>query len=113
MFVPAVAAHETGMAAWLAAAGTAVAFCACVSAGYVLNDLCDLPHDRRHPRKRHRALAAGRVPPRTMAAIAAALAAAGAALAFVVSAGAGLAAVCYLLVTAAYSRYLSGSCSWT
>lgn len=106
VFVPVAAAHEVGMAAWLAVAGTAVALCACASAGYVLNDLCDLPHDRLHPGKRYRALAAGRVRPRTMAAGAAALAAAGAALAFVVSAGAGLAALCYLLVTAAYSRYL-------
>lgn len=106
VFVPLIAAHETGGAAWLAAAGTAAAFCACASAGYVLNDLLDLPHDRRHPRKRWRALAAGRVPPRTLAVVAGALAPAGCALAFAVAPEAGLAALCYLAVNAAYTLYL-------
>lgn len=38
------------------------AFCLCASAGYLLNDLLDLPADRRHPHKRHRPLASGRLP---------------------------------------------------
>ena len=106
VFVPLIAAHETGGAAWLAAAGTATAFCACASAGYVLNDLLDLPHDRRHPSRRLRALAGGRVRPRTMACVAVGLAPAGFALAFVVAPAAGLAALCYLVVAAAYTLLL-------
>ena len=36
-----------------------VAFCAISSAGYLVNDLRDAPFDRRHPEKRHRAIARG------------------------------------------------------
>lgn len=38
---------------------TFVAFCAISSAGYLVNDLRDAPFDRRHPEKRHRAIASG------------------------------------------------------
>jgi len=38
------------------------AFSLCASAVYVMNDLLDLPSDRRHPRKRHRPFAAGLLP---------------------------------------------------
>lgn len=53
---------------------TAVAFacfCALASAVYLFNDVRDVEADRRHPTKRHRAIAAGQITPR------AALAAAG------------------------------------
>ena len=39
-----------------------VAFSLCASSTYLLNDLMDLPSDRRHPHKRDRALASGRLP---------------------------------------------------
>jgi 4-hydroxybenzoate polyprenyltransferase len=39
-----------------------LAFCLCASGTYLLNDLLDLPSDRRHPRKRLRPLASGRMP---------------------------------------------------
>jgi 4-hydroxybenzoate polyprenyltransferase len=39
-----------------------VGFCAAASSIYLLNDLLDLPTDRRHPRKRDRPLASGRLP---------------------------------------------------
>jgi len=39
-----------------------VAFSLCASSTYLLNDLLDLPSDRRHPHKKDRALAAGRLP---------------------------------------------------
>lgn len=38
-----------------------IAFCACASATYVVNDLLDLGVHRAHPRDRHRALASGRL----------------------------------------------------
>lgn len=106
VFVAPVAAHETGSGTYLAAAVTCAGFCACAAAGYVLNDLIDLPHDRRHPYKRHRALAAGRVAPRGMIGIAAVLAVAGLALGFAVSPGTGIAVLCYVLVNASYSLCL-------
>ena len=38
------------------------AFSLCASSGYLLNDLLDLPNDRRHPHKKDRPLASGQVP---------------------------------------------------
>src|SRR5947209_7484871 len=38
-----------------------VVFCAISSAGYMFNDLADVEQDRRHPRKRTRPLASGRL----------------------------------------------------
>jgi len=46
----------------LAAATGFVAFGFCASSVYVLNDLMDLPADRRHPRKRSRPFASGAIP---------------------------------------------------
>ena len=43
---------------------TFVAFCAVSSAGYLLNDLRDVEHDRRHHEKRRRPIAAGELSPR-------------------------------------------------
>ena len=62
VFVPLLAAHRVTE---LALAGQAllafVAFSLCASSGYLLNDLVDLPSDRRHPHKRRRPLAAGEI----------------------------------------------------
>jgi 4-hydroxybenzoate polyprenyltransferase/phosphoserine phosphatase len=38
------------------------AFCCCASGGYLVNDLLDLQADRRHPQKRLRPFASGRLP---------------------------------------------------
>lgn len=63
VFVAAVAAHRIFEPAALYAATLAfVAFCLCASGAYVFNDLVDLDADRRHPRKRARPFAAGRLP---------------------------------------------------
>jgi 4-hydroxybenzoate polyprenyltransferase len=42
---------------------TFIAFCAIASAGYLFNDLGDVEHDRRHPDKRFRPIAAGEIKP--------------------------------------------------
>lgn len=63
IFVPLLAAHRflelpllwNGLLAF-------VAFGACASSVYLLNDLLDLPDDRKHPTKRNRPLAAGTLP---------------------------------------------------
>jgi 4-hydroxybenzoate polyprenyltransferase len=63
IFVPLAASHrflETQLVfhGWLAF----LAFGACASSVYLLNDLLDLPDDRNHTTKRHRPLAAGTLP---------------------------------------------------
>lgn len=63
VFVPMVVAHRPYTLAALAHATLAFfAFCLCASSVYLLNDLMDLPDDRRHPHKRHRMLASGQLP---------------------------------------------------
>ena len=106
VFVPLVAAHETGAGPYLVAAGVFAALSAVASGTYVLNDLLDLPHDRGHPSKRHRPMAAGKAPLLPMIGIGAALAAGGLALAFWLSAAAGFWVLAYLAVTCAYSLLL-------
>ena len=60
LFLPAMAAHLVfGIALVQQLAAGFLAFSAGASALYLLNDLIDLPHDRRHPTKRHRPFAAG------------------------------------------------------
>lgn len=63
IFVPLIMAHQLPDVLKLGQAGLAfIAFCLAASSLYLLNDLFDLPADRRHPRKRHRVLAAGNLP---------------------------------------------------
>ena len=109
-FVPLIAAHETGAGPYLVAAGIFVALSACASGTYLLNDLLDLPEDRRHPSKRHRPLAAGKLPLLPMMGLGAALAAGGLAMAFHLprggGGGGGLCVLLYLLGTLIYSLSL-------
>jgi len=86
---------------------TFVAFCAISSAGYLVNDLRDAEHDRQHPEKRHRPIAAGELSEGLAATAAAVLTVVAIVIAFVgVSAGvAGLVAL-YGLTTVAYSVIL-------
>jgi 4-hydroxybenzoate polyprenyltransferase len=63
VFVPLVAAHRFYEIPLLASTCLAfVSFGLCASSVYVLNDLLDLPDDRRHPTKRHRPFASGVLP---------------------------------------------------
>jgi 4-hydroxybenzoate polyprenyltransferase len=62
IFLPLLAAHQLGDMQLVAHCVIAfVAFGFCASSVYLMNDLFDLPSDRRHPRKRLRAFAAGRI----------------------------------------------------
>jgi UbiA prenyltransferase family len=84
-----------------------VAFCAISSAGYLFNDIRDAEHDRLHPEKSSRPIAAGELGAGTAGVAAALLAAAGVVIALVgVDAEvAGLVAL-YGVITAAYSLVL-------
>jgi len=63
LFVPLLAAHQLyDLPKLLAALIGFVCFSLAASGVYLLNDLFDLPADRRHPHKQARALASGRLP---------------------------------------------------
>lgn len=106
VFLPPVAAHTTSADPYLAALAMFVSLSLCASSTYVFNDLLDLPYDRRHRSKRHRPMAAGKVPLLPMTGVGAALAASGIATAFVLSAEAGICALLYLVVSLTYSLSL-------
>lgn len=59
VFVPVITAHQINFATLGSALLAFLAFSACASGAYLMNDLFDLAADREHPTKRHRALAAG------------------------------------------------------
>ena len=105
-FAPLIAAHETRIEPYLTAAGAAAALAALASGAYLLNDLLDLPHDRRHGNKRLRPLAAGKIPLLPAAGLGAALTVGGLALAFALPAKAGLYVLLYLIGTLSYSFFL-------
>ncbi|SFM35628.1 4-hydroxybenzoate polyprenyltransferase [Bradyrhizobium sp. Rc3b] len=62
VFVPVITAHQLNFASFGSALLAFLAFSACASGAYLMNDLLDLAADRQHPTKRHRALAAGDLP---------------------------------------------------
>ncbi len=63
IFLPVLAAHRLGDPSAVTSSILAfLAFSACASSVYLLNDLLDLPADRRHPSKRLRPFAAGTLP---------------------------------------------------
>lgn len=80
-----------------------LAFCCCASSGYLINDLCDLSADRRHPRKRLRPFASGRLPQAYAMVMAPALAIVGCVLAWTVSNLTLTILLLYLALTLAYS----------
>ena len=106
VFAPLVAAHETQPWLYLVAAGVFVALSACASGTYLLNDLLDLPYDRRHTSKRRRPMAAGKTPLLPMMGMGAALVTGGLGLAFALSPWAGLCMLGYLIASVAYSLLL-------
>lgn len=83
-----------------------VAFCLCASGAYVLNDLFDLEADRRHPRKRLRPFAAGRLPLRSGLIAAPLLTVAGFAFAGALSPRFVLVLLVYVTTTLTYSWLL-------
>jgi 4-hydroxybenzoate polyprenyltransferase len=59
VFVPALTSHQINMPTLGCALLAFLAFSACASSAYLLNDLFDLADDRQHPTKRYRAIASG------------------------------------------------------
>lgn len=107
VFLPLLASHRFYDAMSVVHVGIAfLAFGLCASGVYVLNDLLDLPSDRRHPRKCRRPFAAGTLPLLHGLAAAPALTLAGFALALLVSPMFALVLAGYYVMTLAYSLRL-------
>ena len=106
VFLPVIAAHSASVNAWALSAVGFAAFCACASGLYLINDMLDLDADRRHPSKRLRPIAAGRLSLRGAMLLAGALFV----LSVLLSAAAnplfGLVLLGYVGASLAYSGYL-------
>ncbi len=103
LLIPAVAAHEWSPNVWAALGWAFVAFGLCASATYLLNDLLDIPNDRRHKTKRNRPLASGALPVATALPVLVVLLALAFALAASLSWGFAAVLGCYAVTTVAYS----------
>jgi 4-hydroxybenzoate polyprenyltransferase len=60
--LPAIAAHDFSISGVSMVLITFISFSLAASSVYLVNDMLDVPHDRSHPEKRNRPLAAGLVP---------------------------------------------------
>ena len=83
-----------------------VVFCAVSSAAYLFNDVADLEQDRRHPRKRGRPLASGRINRGHAVGLGGVLLLGGVAGAFLLNPGFGLITVAYVLLNVGYNAGL-------
>ena len=88
------------------AALAVLAFSLLASSGYVLNDLLDRKADARHPKKRHRPIASGALPPSIALGQIVALVGLGLGLAWWVSPTFFAIGLAYLILTNAYSFFL-------
>ncbi|MFM8857332.1 MAG: decaprenyl-phosphate phosphoribosyltransferase [Actinomycetota bacterium] len=80
-----------------------VAFCFASSGTYFWNDVLDAEQDAKHPRKKTRPIAAGRISRRQASVVGSLLMAFGCALGYVIEWRAGLAMTIYLVLTTSYS----------
>jgi 4-hydroxybenzoate polyprenyltransferase len=96
--------HEPG--AWLAATTAFLVFAAASSCSYIINDLCDLERDRKHPQKRLRPLASGRVNRPTAIVMATLLGLLAIAGIFFLSPRTYACVIAFLLLNVLYSRFL-------
>jgi 4-hydroxybenzoate polyprenyltransferase len=97
--------HLFTPATWTATAGFLI-FCALSGAIYLLNDVADRDKDRRHPEKRLRPIAAGRLAVGHALVTAAVLIVTGLAAAVWLSRPFALVALAYVLLLSAYSAWL-------
>lgn len=107
LFVPLITSHRVFDAAAITNCAIGfVAFSACASSVYLMNDMLDIPADRAHPRKRFRPFAAGTVSVPVGLAAKAVLLAFAFTLAFTVSLPFFLLICLYYVATTAYSLRL-------
>lgn len=83
-----------------------IVLCLLSSASYLLNDIIDAPHDRLHPAKKLRPIAAGKLPIDTAFQVASGLIIFGLAAAFLIDQGFFLLSLAFVLLHLAYSVFL-------
>jgi 4-hydroxybenzoate polyprenyltransferase len=105
ILVPALAAHRAmDMSLVTTLAWSFLLFSLLASGFYVVNDLLDLEHDRAHPTKRARPVAAGEISPAGAGVTAGVLVVgSGVGMAYLLPPAFGLAALVYAVLTLAYS----------
>jgi 4-hydroxybenzoate polyprenyltransferase len=107
MVVPLLTGHAVGdLWRWGHLAVAVLAMCLVASATYLVNDLLDRAHDRDHPAKQHRPIAAGAVSPGLGLAATAALGVVGLTLAGLVDLWLLSVAGLYVVLTGSYSALL-------
>ncbi|WFU14581.1 UbiA family prenyltransferase [Bradyrhizobium sp. CB3481] len=106
VFVPLLASHQFTLPNIITDVIAFLAFCACASAVYILNDLLDLRDDRAHSSKRARPFASGLLPLRTGLLVVPGLLLFSLMLATTISLKFVGVLVGYFLLTSAYSIYL-------
>lgn len=106
VFLPCLASHRLEPVVLAQTIGAFVTLCLASSAIYALNDARDAPHDRLHPRKALRPVAAGEISSPVALGLSAALAAAALALAAVQGAGLVAGVALYLALATAYALLL-------
>jgi 4-hydroxybenzoate polyprenyltransferase len=113
VFVPLLLAHRIDEPlAWIQSLAALIAFCLSASAIYLMNDLIDAPADIRHPTKRNRPIASGRVDRRVMPILIPSLILAAVGIAAVASRELFVVILIYLALTTAYSLVIKRKMLW-
>ena len=106
VFVPVIAAPEAHAGHYLVAAGAGAALSACAASRCIVEDLLNLPNDRKGAGKKKQPMAAGKTPLPSMIGVASALAAGGFTLAFWLAPALGLGVLLYALLGLCYLLWL-------
>lgn len=106
LFLPLLVAHDLSQASLATAFVAAIAFSLGASSIYILNDMLDLEADRRHPEKRNRPIASGRLPIKAAMAISTILVILSLGLSWSVAPSVAVMTFAYMLSSLIYSLYL-------
>lgn len=106
LFVPLLVAHKLDAGPLVAVLMSAVAFSIGASSIYILNDMLDLEADRKHPEKRNRPIACGRLPIKSAMAISTLMVIVALGLSFAVSPAVAALTFTYMFFSLVYSLWL-------